>query len=55
MALDLYGHLFPDQLDDVADRLDVIGLAAAVLRTDNQLQHYFRDSAAGRRGRHRPA
>jgi integrase len=25
MTLDLYGHLFPDQLDDVADRLDVIG------------------------------
>ena len=23
MPLDLYGHLFPDQLDDVADRLDV--------------------------------
>jgi hypothetical protein len=28
MTLDLYGHLFPDQLDDVADRLDVIGRAA---------------------------
>jgi hypothetical protein len=39
MTLDLYGHLFPDQLDDVADRLDVIGRATAdnsadVLRTD---------------------
>jgi hypothetical protein len=22
MTLDLYGHLFPDQLDQVADRLD---------------------------------
>ena len=22
MTLDLYGHLFPDQLDEVADRLD---------------------------------
>ena len=34
MSLDLYGHLFPDQLDDVADRLDVIGrAAAATLRT----------------------
>jgi hypothetical protein len=22
MTLDLYGHLFSDQLDDVADRLD---------------------------------
>jgi len=29
MTLDLYGHLFPDQLDDVADRLDAIGRAAA--------------------------
>jgi hypothetical protein len=29
MTLDLYGHLFPDQLDEVADRLDVIGRAAA--------------------------
>jgi len=39
MTLDLYGHLFPDQLDDVADRLDVIDRATAdnsadVLRTD---------------------
>jgi integrase len=38
MTLDLYGHLFPDQLDDVADRLDVIGRAAAdFLRTDGGL------------------
>lgn len=22
MTLDLYGHLFPDQLDEVADRMD---------------------------------
>jgi hypothetical protein len=22
MTLDLYGHLFPDQLDEIADRLD---------------------------------
>ena len=29
MTLDLYGHLFSDQLDDVADRLDVIGRTAA--------------------------
>jgi integrase len=34
MTLDLYGHLFPDQLDDVADRLDVIGRAAAELSAD---------------------
>jgi integrase len=35
MTLDLYGHLFPDQLDDVADRLDVISRAAAdFLRTN---------------------
>ena len=34
MTLDLYGHLFPDQLDDVADRLDVIGRAAAEASAD---------------------
>ena len=34
MTLDLYGHLFPDQLDDVADRLDVIGRAAAKVSAD---------------------
>ena len=43
MTLDLYGHLFPDQLDDVADRLDVIGRAAAenladLLRTNGDLR-----------------
>jgi integrase len=39
MTLDLYGHLFPDQLDDVADRLDVIGRAAAdFLRTSGELR-----------------
>jgi integrase len=34
MTLDLYGHLFPDQLDDVADRLDVIGRAAEEVSAD---------------------
>lgn len=34
MTLDLYGHLFPDQLDDVADRLDAIGREAAVVSAD---------------------
>jgi integrase len=34
MTLDLYGHLFPEQLDDVADRLDVIGRAAADYSAD---------------------
>ena len=35
MTLDLYGHLFPDQLDDVADRLDAgRGLAADSVRTE---------------------
>jgi hypothetical protein len=29
MTLDPYGHLFSDHLDDVADRLDVIGRATA--------------------------
>jgi integrase len=42
MTLDLYGHLFPDQLDDVADRLDAIGRAAAdraadFLRTNEEV------------------
>ena len=27
MTLDLYGHLFPDQLDEVADRLDAAARA----------------------------
>jgi len=35
MTLDLYGHRFPDQLDDVADRLDVIGRAAATNSADS--------------------
>jgi integrase len=30
MTLDLYGHLFSDQLDEVADRLDAAARAAAV-------------------------
>ncbi len=34
MTLDLYGHLFPGQLDDVADRLDAIGRAAADFSAD---------------------
>jgi integrase len=39
MTLDLCGHLFPDQLDDVADRLDVIGRAAAdFLRTSGEVR-----------------
>lgn len=29
LTLDLYGHLFPDQLDDVADRLDAAARASA--------------------------
>jgi integrase len=38
MTLDLYGHLFPDQLDDFADRLDDIGRAAAdFLRTNGEV------------------
>src|ERR1017187_9268741 len=37
MTLDLYGHLFPDQLDDVADRLDVIGRAASQLLVEFSL------------------
>jgi integrase len=30
MTLDLYGHLFPDQLDDIASRLDAIGRSVKV-------------------------
>jgi hypothetical protein len=29
MTLDLYGHLYPDRLDEVADRLDAAARAAA--------------------------
>ena len=32
MTLDLYGHLFPDRLDEVADALDAAARAAAVAR-----------------------
>lgn len=27
MTLDLYSHLFPDRLDDIADRMDRAGCA----------------------------
>ena len=30
MTLDLYGHLFPDQLDEVGDRLDSAARRAGV-------------------------
>ena len=49
MTLDLYGHLFPDQLDDVADRLDVIGRAAADNSAD-YLRTSFPGPFRGRRG-----
>jgi integrase len=43
MTLDLYGHLFADQLDDVADRLDAVRRAAAAdyLRTAPPSQASF--------------
>ena len=52
MTLDLYGHLFPDQLDDVADRLDVIGRAAAAnsadfLRTSREVRALRPDTVSG--------
>ena len=52
MTLDLYGHLFPDQLDDVADRIDVIGRAAAAssadfLRTRGELRLLTDVAASG--------
>jgi integrase len=47
MTLDLYGHLFPDQLDDVADRLDVIGRAAAdFLRTSGEVRPLTGEAAS---------
>jgi Phage integrase family len=49
MTLDLYGHLFPDQLDDVADRLDVIGRAAEEVSAD-YLRTSFPGPFRGRRG-----
>jgi integrase len=33
MTLDLYGHLFPDQLDEVADRMDAAARSLALLTT----------------------
>ena len=30
MTLDLYGHLYPDRLDDVAERLDAAARGALV-------------------------
>ncbi|OLM34457.1 MULTISPECIES: hypothetical protein [unclassified Pseudonocardia] len=30
MTLDLYGHLFPDRLDDLADRMDSAACAPDV-------------------------
>lgn len=29
MTLDQYGHLFPDDLDDVADRMDLLVVESA--------------------------
>jgi hypothetical protein len=41
MTLDLYGHLYGDRLDEVADRMDALrtarGPAADFLRTKSQL------------------
>jgi hypothetical protein len=41
MTLDLYGHLYGDRLDEVADRMDALrtsrGLPADFLRTNAQL------------------
>jgi len=34
MTLDLYGHLFGDQLDDVADRMDAAASVAQGLLAD---------------------
>lgn len=47
MTLDLYGHLFADQLDDVADRLDAVRAAAAAdyLRTGGTISSGKEDPA----------
>jgi hypothetical protein len=34
MTLDLYGHLFGDQLDDIADRMDAAARAGRGLAAD---------------------
>lgn len=34
MTLDLYGHLFPDRLDDLADRMDSAAWAPDVPQDD---------------------
>jgi len=53
MTLDLYGHLYGDRLDEVADRMDALrtahGLSADFLRTEPQLIMFpelDRDAAA---------
>jgi integrase len=53
MTLDLYGHLYGDRLDEVADRMDALrtarGLSADLLRTEPQLIMFpelDRDTAA---------
>jgi len=37
MTMDLYGHLFADQLDDVADAMDAARTAADFLRTNDAM------------------
>ena len=39
MTLDLYGHLFPDQLDQLADALDAAHDDQASGEHRNRLQH----------------
>jgi site-specific recombinase XerD len=36
MTLDLYGHLFPDQLDEVAERMDVAARRQVALPSDQK-------------------
>ena len=42
MTLDLYGHLFADQLDEVADATDSARAAADFLRTEPAVVHSMR-------------
>ncbi|MDP9093689.1 MAG: site-specific integrase [Actinomycetota bacterium] len=41
MTLDLYGHLFADQLDEVADAMDAARTAADFLRTDEAVVYHL--------------
>jgi integrase len=51
MTLDLYGHLFGDELDDVAARVDVAARTARVSRPDRGLAVMQLRAVEGGKGR----